>query len=425
MTLNQIETIPVLDWHGCYSDRWQGVIHPDAFTHPAKFARGLIRKIYSHMLQNGYIQKGDKIVDPFGGVALGSYEAMHHGLHWVGCELEEKFVKMGRQNIEKFNRDLGLAFDNLGTAVLLQGDSRYFSQIVEGEYHTTITSPPFGEGEARNRTDYQGGHVGSMMQRAYTQDKQGTTDGNLATLKATDGDFDAALSSPPYADVVKKGEGTGARFDFESHSPEKGHNQSSQSAYGEGAGNLGNMREGDFDASVSSSPFEGTLSQDNLSSVERRKLAQEMGISNSQYVSPIDLEKIGKRNQPDYGHTNGQIGAESGETFWLAARQILEETYAVLAPGAYSAWVCKDFVRKGQRVPFSDQWLQLCTAVGFEPVERVRAWVVEEKGTQLDIFGQSHTKTVARKSFFRRLAEQKGSPRIDWEDVLIVRKGGW
>lgn len=27
-----------------------------------------------------------------------------------------------------------------------------------------------------------------------------------------------------------------------------------------------------------------------------------------------------------------------------------------------------------------------------------------------------------RKSFFRRLAEKKGSPRIDWEDILCMEK---
>jgi hypothetical protein len=31
-------------------------------------------------------------------------------------------------------------------------------------------------------------------------------------------------------------------------------------------------------------------------------------------------------------------------------------------------------------------------------------------------------KTTSRKSFFRRLAEAKGSPAIDHEDVIIVRK---
>jgi hypothetical protein len=27
-----------------------------------------------------------------------------------------------------------------------------------------------------------------------------------------------------------------------------------------------------------------------------------------------------------------------------------------------------------------------------------------------------------RKSFFRRLSEKKGSPRIDWEDVICLEK---
>lgn len=30
--------------------------------------------------------------------------------------------------------------------------------------------------------------------------------------------------------------------------------------------------------------------------------------------------------------------------------------------------------------------------------------------------------TTERKSFFRRLAEKKGSPAIDWEDVICVVK---
>jgi len=84
--------------------------------------------------------------------------------------------------------------------------------------------------------------------------------------------------------------------------------------------------------------------------------------------------------------------------------------------------VCKDFVRKGQRVPFSDQWQQLCVAVGFEPVERIYAMLVDDHGTQLDIFGNGHARRTERKSIFRRLAEKKGSPRIDHEDVIVMRK---
>ena len=44
-----------------------------------------------------------------------------------------------------------------------------------------------------------------------------------------------------------------------------------------------------------------------------------------------------------------------GETFWSAARAIVEQLFAVLAPGGHAAWVTKAFVRDGERVDFPDQ----------------------------------------------------------------------
>ena len=56
-------------------------------------------------------------------------------------------------------------------------------------------------------------------------------------------------------------------------------------------------------------------------------------------------------------------------------------------------------------------------------MEWIRAWVVEEHGSQMDLFGNSHQRKVERKSFFRRLYESKyPDNRIDFEDVLIMRK---
>ena len=94
----------------------------------------------------------------------------------------------------------------------------------------------------------------------------------------------------------------------------------------------------------------------------------------------------------------------------------------ILAPGAVTIWVTKDFVRNKQRIPFSQQWAQLCEAAGFTLIEWHRASLVEDNGTQLGMFGEDRELRRERKSFFRRLAEKKGSPRIDWEDVLCLRK---
>lgn len=95
---NQKREVPATgeqsDWRNCYDDRWTEIT-PESFAHPAKFSRGLIRRIYQHALARGWIEPGQIILDPFGGVALGALEAGMHGLNWLGCELEQRFVDMG------------------------------------------------------------------------------------------------------------------------------------------------------------------------------------------------------------------------------------------------------------------------------------------------------------------------------------------
>lgn len=106
------------EWVGLYNESWQGEIVPEAFSHPAKYSRALIRQIYQHMIDQGYIAPGDHIVDPFGGVGLGALDAMRHGLHFEGVELEERFVTLGRQNIGLWQARYSGWFANWGTAVI-------------------------------------------------------------------------------------------------------------------------------------------------------------------------------------------------------------------------------------------------------------------------------------------------------------------
>jgi hypothetical protein len=92
----------------------------------------------------------------------------------------------------------------------------------------------------------------------------------------------------------------------------------------------------------------------------------------------------------------------SDTDFWTAARQIMEQVAQVLPPGAVAIWVVKGFIRNKKYVDFPDQWRQLGEACGFETLEWIRAWLVEDRGTQYGLFGGQQTKTVQRKSFFRR-----------------------
>jgi hypothetical protein len=84
-------------------------------------------------------------------------------------------------------------------------------------------------------------------------------------------------------------------------------------------------------------------------------------------------------------------------------------------------WVVKAFVRKGKRVDFPGQWQQLCESVGFETVHIHRAWLVEDRGSQYDLFGKVQENKVERKSFFRRLHEFHASAKMYWEQHVTDR----
>ncbi len=158
-------------WAGCYNDGWQELIVPTAFSHPAKYARGLIHRLYRHLLERGYVRAGDTILDPFGGVALGALDALTYGLRWVGCELEPHFVALGQQNLALWRQRYGFT-----GGTLLQGDSRQLRAVLShtsccphcgtigqqlgqhgGEAYAKIQSETsrreYSEGNVRRKTD--------------------------------------------------------------------------------------------------------------------------------------------------------------------------------------------------------------------------------------------------------------------------------
>jgi hypothetical protein len=82
--------------------------------------------------------------------------------------------------------------------------------------------------------------------------------------------------------------------------------------------------------------------------------------------------------------------------------------------------VVKSYIKNKRRVPLPMQTLKLLINLGFQPVERIKALLVEETVTP-GLFGDV-TRKSQRKSFFRLLAERKGSPEINFEEVIVVRK---
>ena len=403
-------------WRRCYADGWRGIISDESFAHPAKMAKILANRIYDHAFERGWVKAGDCVLDPFGGIGGTAYGAILHDLQWIGVELEPKFVAMAKKNIERWvatGRECG--FPN-GNARIVQGDSRRLVEVLRdaGELpspNVVISSPPYAgievsPGNSGNRMNTETWGTGSSLtvSREY-----GKTDGQLGNMR--EGQAPAlVVSSPPYASIATGAGGLNTKPGTDGQQSGRSASAPSQATdqrYGSSDGQLAVMAEGDVAAIVSSPPFEKSLS-DAPSDAIRSGVGASFGASS-----------LGD----GYGQTDGQIGAESGETFWQSAAEIVAQCYAILKPGGVAIWVTKDFVRKGKRVPFGDQWQALCESRGFVLECRHHAMLVEHHGEQDDLFGETKVLKTEHKSFFRRLHESKeGAVRIDWEDVICVRK---
>jgi len=491
----------VNEWENCYPSNWKGVIVPEAMSHPAKFSSRLIRRIYEHLFEQGWVVRGVKVLDPFGGVALGALHAMQMGLHWVGNELEPKFVELGagydcpgfskhdwvrfygrakrvnfshdhhwcpeclermdshvkevshdlfssnghglipsapahrfQGNIDLWNATYG-GQPHWGTAVLLQGDSRKLAASLQRlGFSGSVSSPPFasveGAHSARKYADpekvakemaekYRNGtfkgHAASeeaILKSLLDANGQtyGDSSGQMANMKTSEQGFQASLSSPPF----RHSEGgtpepkPGGVIDERLYARHAAGN-SAADGYGVTEGQLANMKEKTgFEGAVSSPPY--------------AQGAQHTGgaDSNPEKMNGGEINRYGVGD--GYGTTEGQLGADSGDDFWLAARQIVEQVFILLEPGGHACWVVKDFVRNKERVAFSDQWRQLCEAVGFVTVHEHHAMLVHHKGVSLTLDGEKVEHKTESKSFFRRIAERKGSPRVDWEVVWCMEK---
>ena len=276
-----------------------------------------------------------------------------------------------------------------------------------------VSSPPYEHdtdvhGDTRPDDNRPGG-------RNFTERNYGGHPDNIASLRATDAGFSAAVSSPPYADGAQHTGGD---------DPKPEHIEGGELRhvdYGRSAGQLAAMRADGFDGAVSSLPYEASMSSD-TSGIDWSKMHREDGKPRDMSIEPGQRNRPGAGASMRYGLSNGQLGSSSGDDFWSAARLIIEQTYVVLRPGAHAVWVLKRFVRDGAIVEFPQQWAKLCETLGFRIIHWHRAMLIEDHGTQFAIDGNHKRHIKKRASFFRRLAEAKGSPAIDWEDVVCMEK---
>jgi modification methylase len=166
------------------TSQWQrhGRYLPQSNRHPGKMLPALARNAIE-----AYSEPGDLIVDPFCGIGTTLVEAIHLGRRAIGVELEDRWGKLARANIQHVHNQ-GATTE----AEVIQGDARHLHQLLVTH---ASRSPRRGAGRAR----------------------------------APRGQADLILTSPPYAcqisDVstenLKRGTGPISRDDTRNYSPDK------------------------------------------------------------------------------------------------------------------------------------------------------------------------------------------------------------
>lgn len=354
-------SVKITRWEGCYDSSWKGAITNASFAHPAKFARGLIERIYDHCLAQGYLKRGDLVADVFGGIGTGGITAAYRGLNWIGCELEPKFVALAQENFKLHQH--GWSAARGGSAKIIQGDSRKFDEHAAA----VVNSPPYAE------TAPEAHGPGIDIEKHYR------------TYRASGG---------------------GCSFEKFKASREK-HSH----GYGKTAGQISQLKGGSVDACVSSPPFENSL----LTTDTKFMAKVEKDKRNGSRLQP----GIG-----EYGSTEGQIGKEAGETYWQACDQVYRACFRCIRPGGVIVLVVKDYCKAGKRVRLCDDTMRLLEHIGFEPLERIHAMLVTET-VENGLFGEERTKRQRKSFFRRlyeaRIPEGD-ERRIDHEEVLIARR---
>ncbi len=428
--------------YGLYDQGWKDMIVPDAYSHPAKFSRKLAYWIVKTGIERGWWKPGDTILDPFAGVGLGGMVCAASGLQWLGIELEERFVALAQQNFDLHRKD----WETMGKPLpqIIQGDSRRLGEIVQG-IGGAVTSPPYAEIRQGSK-EAERGQEGGPLWATY-----GSTPGQLGAMP--EGSL-GGITSPPYGEL----------------DPSASHAQGT-SRKDPKSKNYRPVAERDWEeretprrySAITSPPFsqpetrdrhpvqEGSVSDaiTRTPTVDRQgesdgNIASLGGITSPPYeasmnagVGGIDWEKARRPERTIFSptrHSQGtlptryseaadNLGNSQGETYWQAIDLILRQLYDLFPPGGVLAWVVKPFVRNKKLVDLPQMTLDLMRSQGWELVVWVDAMLIAG-GIQLSGFPEMVPEYQKKKvSFFRRLAERKGSPRIDAETVLVVRKG--
>lgn len=160
---------------------------PASIRHPGKMLPELARRLIQ-----SYTKPGEWILDPMSGIGTTGVEAMHLGRHYVGVELERRFVTWQRENLA-----LARSQGAKGKGSVLQGDARRlgeegqeFGNELAGPIGAILTSPPYGD-RLKPRLTRPSRRLQDLIQQGTFRadiipDGYGTSSDNLGNLSDDD-----------------------------------------------------------------------------------------------------------------------------------------------------------------------------------------------------------------------------------------------
>ena len=242
------------------SKKQRAIYTPESMTHPAKMDTYLTRRLIKE-----YTKVGDVVADPMAGVGTTGVEAVLLGRHAILVDIESKFTELCKKNLENVEKIFGKASfkPKLGKAVVITGDSRRLSTLLQQHADAIVTSPPYSQSVGHqgglDKSDFK---HGCRYRERYPKSKE-----NIGNLKH-DETVDTILTSPPYSEQLQ------AKADYEkrkerlaklghtnkTHGLLRGQKSTSKviggdERYSENPDNIGNLKHGQISTIITSPPY--------------------------------------------------------------------------------------------------------------------------------------------------------------------------
>jgi tRNA G10 N-methylase Trm11 len=313
-----------------------------SFSHPAKMNLGLQIYLIEH-----YTKAGDWILDPMAG--SGSIlVATAIGRNVICVELEEKFCVMMRQNWEKIKAQGPMLGYPMGTATILQDDSRNLNGLLATH---CIFSPPYSASTAEiEQKFYAEGrrrYKRSPNCQHFGTEKYGKTDGQIGNLPY--GSISTILTSPPH----------GNRLSDKAQKDNDPQRMSYQQALNK------------ISVACFSPPYEAQLQGSGADAARKRiKEGKYKGLRPDVWISKTNI--AGSTFGDGYSKAKDNIGNLKGESYLSAMKIVYENCFSILRDGGLLILVVKNFVRKGQVIRLDSDTIRLCENAGFLLKERLK-----------------------------------------------------